>query len=494
MELKAYNSFWDYLFESNDFTGDFLIGSENLNYLDIEKQTKLLSQILLTECKSSLFVPIVSDNSSFFVIAYLSCHRANLIPVPIDPRASEESYLEIVRQTKPEIAFIYSKYTDKIKNYFSNHTKIIDEKMLQDIFTDSTDKKIEHVGVKSKNQPALLLYTSGSTGLPKGVMLSLENLISNSEAILKALPIESSDIQEMVLPFFYSFGLSVLHTILRKKAKMVINNRFLFPSTVIKDIQDFKCTIFSGVPSHFQILAKKTDFLKTEMPSLRMLTQAGGRMPPSLALEIQNHFPEKKLYLMYGATEATARLSVLDPKDLKTKATTIGKPIEGVEFQIRKNSDKEDEGQLWVKGPGIMLGYFQDEAYTNQVIQDGWFYTGDLAKRDTDGFFTVSDRERDFIKSGGYRVSSKEVEDVIMHSPVVVEAAVVAMDDELLGESILAYVVLKQSSDMKNAEQSIKDHCAERLPPHKQPKNIRFLDTLPKNAAGKIIKVKLLNK
>jgi acyl-CoA synthetase (AMP-forming)/AMP-acid ligase II len=212
--------------------------------------------------------------------------------------------------------------------------------------------------------------------------------------------------------------LSLLHTHLKVGGSIVLNNTFLFLGTVIKDLKQFNCTSFSGVPSHFQILLKKSkSFAGSNFPDLKYFTQAGGKLHDLFIKEIVEKFPNINLFIMYGQTEATARLSYLPPDKVETKMGSVGKGIPDVDLKIVDKNDEEvrvgEIGEIIAKGPNIMLGYLNNRP-DDDPIKNGWLYTGDLGKRDEDGFIYITARKKEIIKIGGKRVSPKEVEEVIL--------------------------------------------------------------------------------
>lgn len=337
---------------------------------------------------------------------------------------------------------------------------------------------------------ASIIFTSGSTALPKGVMISHENIIANTNSIVEYLTLTSDDIIEVVLPFFYCYGLSLLHTHVKAGGSLVLNNSFLLFSTVINDLLKYQCTGFAGVPSHFQILLRKSDtFTKTEFPHLRYVTQAGGKLPEPFIKEFIAAFPAVRFYVMYGQTEATARLSYLPPELLSKKMGAIGKGIPGVTLEVLNkdgNPIKPGEiGEIVAKGKNIMLGYLADERETARVLRDRKLRTGDLATVDDEGYIYLVAREKEILKVGGERVSPKEIEEVIVSLPEVVDCSIVGISDEVLGEAVKVFVVLSDKAERKLSKAEIISHCQKRLSRNKIPKDIQFVDKLPVNATGK---------
>jgi long-chain acyl-CoA synthetase len=347
----------------------------------------------------------------------------------------------------------------------------------------------------SEQDLAAILYTSGSTGKPRGATLTHRNLAANTHQILAYLELTEQDSVLVVLPFHYSFGKSLLLTHCAVGGRLVIDNRFAYPQAVLETMAREQVSGFSGVPSTYAILCAKTDFLARDWPHLRYLTQAGGAMAPALTLRIRDALPERvRLFVMYGQTEASARLSYLPPERLREKLGSIGIPIPGVSLTVSAPDGSPcapgEAGEIVAAGDNIMQGYWNDPQETAKVLRDGQLLTGDLARQDEDGFLWIVDRKKNMIKCGAHRVSAKEIEETLAQLPGVVEACVVGVPDALLGEAIEAFVVCTPAAGL--GERDVLHHCHQRLALFKLPRKVHFLESLPKSAAGKIVKAELV--
>lgn len=343
----------------------------------------------------------------------------------------------------------------------------------------------------SQEDLAAIVYTSGSTGRPKGVTLTHKNLCTNTASIVSYLELHESDRIMAVLPFYYVYGKTLLNTHFMVGGSVVLNNRFAFPNSVIKDMAEKEVTGFAGVPSTFAILLNRSVFAKTPVPSLRYITQAGGAMAPALTRRLIECIGAASLFIMYGATEASARLTYLPPERLlKDKLGSIGIPIPDVEITIRDNDgnilNNGEVGNICACGDNIMQGYWQDQEETDKALKPWGLVTGDLGHRDEDGFIYLTGRKKHMLKIGGERVSPKEIEEAIMESGLVHEVAVIGRYDEYLSEVAEAFVV---PLDEKAFDvEALKAFAVSRLASHKHPKYWNILRALPKKSSGKIDK------
>jgi long-chain acyl-CoA synthetase len=341
--------------------------------------------------------------------------------------------------------------------------------------------------------PALVLYTSGSTGRPRGVVQTFRNVAANTRSIVEYLGLAAADRVMAILPFYYCYGRSLLQTHLFAGGSVFVDPRFMFPRVVVEAIGTEGCTGFAGVPMTFEILRREVDVRSIPMPRLRYLTQAGGPMRPDTIRWVRETFAPARLFVMYGQTEATARLSYLPPERAEEKHGSIGIAIPGVELRVVDEGGRElprgEAGHLVARGENVTPGYLDAPEETQAILHDGWLWTGDLARRDEDGFFFIVGRAKDILKIGGHRVSPIEIENVVMEHPAVAEVAVIGAEDALQGELAIAYVVPRPGASV--AEGDVRRFCRERLPAHKVPARVVQVSTIPRNPSGKPLKAEL---
>lgn len=480
----------DYFFEKTSLSSkDFIIGTqEKISFEAVYEASNKVAAFLNSEIGSGEKIILVGQNSVFLVAAYLGILKSGNICVPLNPAIEQTNLDYIIEKTKAKLVF----FSKIVLNKLQVNIPIVSETDYAVIL----DSKYEIETGRNKpfdpNSIAEIIFTSGSTSVPKGVMLTHRNIISNTDSIISYLNINEDDRMLVVLPFFYCYGLSLLHTHLRIGAQLVFNNNFMFLASTINNLNKYNCTGFAGVPSHFQILLRKTElFKKSTFPSLRYVTQAGGKLHNSFINEFIGTFPSTKFFVMYGQTEATARLSYLPPEILTKKMGSIGKGIPGVTLKVVNEHGNEVQpgivGEIVAKGENIMAGYFDDQEETSKALQNGWLHTGDLGTIDEDGYIYLTARKKEIIKVGGKRISPKEIEEIIQAIPEVIDCAVEGIPDEILGECIKLTVVKNDKGDYLT-ENFIKDYCSSRLSPYKIPTVIEFRESATLNAVGKKVK------
>jgi acyl-CoA synthetase (AMP-forming)/AMP-acid ligase II len=449
-------------------------------------------------------VGIYAENSLFSVAAYLGAMHAGCAAVPISPVLAQTEVQAIARSTGMRVAFVEPRAGAEWATVLASvECAVVDRPTPSDAertpapFSEllaAAPEDLRESVQRGEEDLAALLFSSGSTGKPRGVMLSHKNLWANTESILAALGIQADDRVMAVLPFHYSFGASLLHTHLAAGASIVVDRRFMFPDKVLQRLIDTRCTGFAGVPSHYQILLRRSRFKQMRFPDLRWLQQAGGKLAESFVREIRQALPAVKLFVMYGATEATARIAVMPADQIDSHPASIGKAIANVKIELLADDGKPvaqgEVGEIVVEGPNVAAGYFEDPAETAATFRSGKLHTGDLARADADGYLYVVDRAKSFLKCGGTRTSAQRIEEELLRFPDVVEVCVVGMPDELLGEAVAAFVVARDPSDTTMAHR-FRTFAQVQLPPTLQPKRIEIVPALPKNAAGKVMRREL---
>ena len=432
-------------------------------------------------------VALLTRNSSEAVAAYFGILSAGAVAVPINHSSEAEIVRDVVEDSEAK-ALVQEPMLGRRAGDLGdiqrlNLPEIAD---FQDTATNSADS---HADVTADDL-ASIVYTSGSTSKPMGVMLSHQNLTSNGLSIAEYMKLRENESVLCVLPLYYIYGFSLVLSHMAVGGCVVFENRFLYPQTVVDSLAATNATGFAGVSSHYHLLMRDTDFLTRDFPALRYFQHAGDKMPTTTTGKIVEAFPNKELYLMYGQTEAAPRLSYLHPSKTATKPASVGQAIPGVDLKVIREDgsdcDAEEDGQIVAAGPNIMRGYWKHPQKTAEKLRDGWLHTGDLGHVDTDGDIFISGRASQFLKVGGRRISPTEIEGVCLEHPSVDEAAVIGVDDEVLGQRTKLFVVPNETDS-----DELMEFLKKRLPTYKLPSEIETLAQLPKKANGKVDKNQL---
>jgi long-chain acyl-CoA synthetase len=478
----------DYFFEkSHNLDKPFLTGKEETSFRQLYDSTSLLSAWLENEVGRDRNIVLLSVNNIFFITAYLAIIKSGNVCIPLDPSIEKDNFRYISELTNPSLIFVTRDIARKLE--LSEDRCIHPDSMPQ---YNGKVKEGPEAGF-DREKCAEIIFTSGSTGKPKGVMISHKNLIANTSSIIEYLRLTENDRMLVVLPFYYCYGLSLFHTHLRVGGSIVLNNSFIFLGGIIRDLRDQKCTGFAGVPSHFQILLRKSEsFRQTKFPDLKYVTQAGGKLAPIFIDEFRQSFPEVTFWVMYGQTEATARLSYLPPELYEAKKGSMGKGIPDVELRVVDEKGKPvkpgETGEVIAHGDNIMIGYFNDDEGTASALRNDWLYTGDLGTVDEDGYIFLTARKKEIIKVRGKRISPKEIEAVILEIPQVIDCTIEGVEDEIQGEMLKATVVLRKDGDTRLTAEAIMEHCSKHLALFKIPQVYDLKEELTISATGKKIK------
>ena len=339
---------------------------------------------------------------------------------------------------------------------------------------------------------AMFLYTGGTTGVSKGAVLTHRNLVANVIQI-RTWYCEVKDNEEVVLcalPFFHSYGLTTcLHMAVLLSSTMVLIPNPRDIKTLLKAIQKEKATLFSGVPTLFVAINNFPEISKYDLSSIKACVSGGAPLP----LEVARQFEEIShgaLVEGYGLSE-TSPVTHANSINGKRKEGSIGIPLPNtdalvVDPETKKALPKGEVGELAVKGPQVMNGYWKMDKETKEVLRDGWLYTGDMSKMDEDGYFYIVDRKKDMIIAGGFNIFPREIEEVLYQHPKILEAAVIGLPDEYRGETVKAFVVCKEGASLSFEE--VIEFCKSKLAPFKVPKLVEFRDSLPKSNIGKVLR------
>lgn len=483
--------------------------TDRITYQEINAKANQLARLLKDlHIGSQDIVVLMMDNCVEYIISYYAVLKTGAAVVPFSNDLKPDTIDYLLDELSARALITAKKFERRLK-VSHLHASSLELMIIKDSILD-WDDKADELTIKpwstvdsypqtdnldldiEKNQLASIIYTSGSSGTPKGVMLSHGNITANTRSICEYLELTSNDIQMVVLPFFYVMGKSLLNTIFSVGGTVVINNKFAFPASVLNQMEAENVTMFSGVPSTFAFLLNRSPLasFKKKLKHLRCCTQAGGHMAASIKKKLIKTLPDNtRICIMYGATEASARMTWLEPDVLEAKMDSIGKAIPGVTMKLLDKNNREvaqgETGELVATGDNIMLGYWKKPEITAKALDEHGYHTGDQAYQDEDGYYFIKGRKDSLLKVGGHRINPQEIEDALLETDLVEESAVIGREDDLLGKKLVAFVSVKDKNTSAN---TILSQCAQLLPKYKMPSELNILKNLPKNANGKLDK------
>jgi long-chain acyl-CoA synthetase len=419
-----------------------------------------------------------------------------MVPLNISFKAPAVEY--ILNNSEARVIITSKKFLPLIKECsldFLENIILVDGDKSDDyiLLSDLKDQKITLPQLENIDQEstAACLYTSGTTGQPKGAMLTHHNLIFDTQKSIEHLKVDDSDRYICVLPMFHAFAETVCMLMpMFLGAEIVIVDRFL-PEKVLKTIQEKNVTFFAGVPTMYSALLNVKNKDEYDLSNLNLCISGGAAMPQQTMEDFEKTF-NVKILEGNGPTE-TSPVAYVNPVEGEKKSGSVGLPIPETEAKIVDEEDNElprgEIGEITVRGEHVMKGYFKMPEATAETLRNGWLHTGDLGKMDQDGYVYIVDRKKDMINVGGMNVYPREIEEQLYKHPKIREAAVVATKDELRGEIPKAVIVLQDGES--STEREIQKYCMKYFANYKIPKLVDFSDELPKNATGKIDKKSL---
>jgi len=347
---------------------------------------------------------------------------------------------------------------------------------------------VEEVVDRADDDPAVIIYTSGTTGTPKGATLMHTNLASGAETARELVDAQPGWVALATLPLFHVFGMnSVMNVAVRARGLLTLLPRFE-PAKALEIIERDKVNSFAGVPTMYTALLNHPDRDQHDLSTLELCVSGGSALPVEVLRGFDEAFGAKVLE-GYGLSETTGMGSFNVP-DRDRKPGSIGVPVGGTEMKVVDDDDNDvpqgDPGEIVMRGPFVMKGYWNKDEATEEVMRGGWFHTGDVATVDEEGYFFIVDRKKDLIIRGGYNVYPREIEEALYEHPAVREAAVIGVPHEAMGEEVGAAVALKEGAEA--TEDELRSFMKERVAAYKYPRVIWFVDDLPKGPTGKILK------
>src|SRR3990167_3695561 len=459
---------------------------------------KLANGLLTLGIKKSDKAAIYLPNNPEYIYSYLALFSLGATVVPLDYMLTEDELASCLSHCQGKLLIAKEKDSLSLENLKKRvpsleNIIILGEsksnfKSFQDVLNSARPLPVE-IEIDD-HDPALIMYTSGTTGSPKGILLNYRHLDGSPKAMEYFVDLTDKDVKISALPLSHSAGLIYIQNCICYGITLVLMERFQ-PLEFLKNIQKYRVTCFHLVPSMYYAILNLKEFESFDLSSLRWLVVFGAPSDPHSLRRFQQYCPKAHLLNGWGLTETCPPNTVI-PLGSK-KIESVGKPAPWVEIKIVGDQDNElpqgQVGEIVIRGWVVMEGYYKDPEATAEVIRNGWFHSGDLGRFDEEGFLYIAGRKKDMIKVSGEIVYSFEVENVLLKHPAIQEAAVVGMSDQLRGEIIKAFVVSKKALEVK--PEDIRSFCRQHLAHFKVPHEVEFRDSLPKTPSGKIQKERL---
>lgn len=500
-------------------------GQNRFTFKKVIDRARELAQVFLqTGMEPGDRVAIIHHNCHIYLEAYFAAAYANLILTSINYRLSEADLEFILKDSGSKLLISHISFKDKVINSLKRSNEnlplksiIWSGKIEQNEIEMKKYSSIEYESAlsnapdcplpksKGNDEPAHLYYTSGTTGKPKGVVLTHENVITHALGTIEEFQLTHSDVWGHIAPLYHLADAWATFAITMVGGGHVLVPKFE-PAKVLEIIQKEKITITNLIPTMLNMMVNEPGAANMSYPSLRYMLSGGAPIAPELVRKVVQTFGCEYAQT-YGMTETSPYLTVsLLKEHLKQLPedkrfwyqSRTGRPFINVELKVINETgqevkpDNSEVGEIWVRGPSIFPGYWNNPEENSKAFEDGWFKTGDLAVVELEGYINIVDRKKDMIITGGENVYSTEVEHILYEHPRVLEAVVIGVHDEKWGEAVKAVIVLKDGITVE--ENEIIDFCKARLAHFKAPKSVDFVTDLPKTGTGKIFKKALKEK
>jgi acyl-CoA synthetase (AMP-forming)/AMP-acid ligase II len=442
---------------------------------------------------------------------YFAVAQLDAVYVPLNFRAKAEELNQMVAIAQPSLLFIGERYLPLVQDSVNESGLTLDQVVLLDgvplpgacsyeeLLQSGSEEQLLFPEADGEDT-TVIMFTAGTTGVPKGVMLSHDSFASYLLATVSPADPDIEETNLITVPFYHIAGLQAALAAVYGGRTLAVMRQFE-PLEWLTLAQNHRANRAMLVPTMLKRLMDHPQFHEFDLSSLRVITYGAAPMPLPVIQQAIKEFPNARFINAFGQTETASTITMLPPEDhvlegtpeeidkKLRRLTSIGRPLDDVEVMIVSEEGTPvpagEVGEIVARGPRMMRGYWQQEAATRDAIRSGWVYTGDLAHQDEDGYIYLAGRARDFIKRGGEMISPEEVEQVLISHPDVEDAAVIGVPDLEWGEEVRA-VVVRRSSNVD--EKDLIDYCHQRLASFKRPRSVVFMDELPRNAMGKVLK------
>ncbi len=479
-----------------------ICGDLRWSYRELESMVNRASFFLSERCGLGKGdrLAVILNNCPEFVVLYLAVTSLGAVFVPLNGRLKARELLPQIMKARPKVLVSgedtwpeVQELLDKIQGLvriFKLGDPAFGAESLEELLLGSEvpAPSLDHI---QEGDLCSIIFTSGTTGTPKGVMISHRNVVNTAQACARVFSSTCQDVDLIMVPLFHVTG---LHTQLCKSLYLgstTVLMRSFKADQALEIIERERVSLSISVPTIYWLMLNSPSFKGRDLTSFRTIVYGGAPCPPELISRLQEAFPWASLINAGGLTEGTSLQYALPPQDALRKAGSVGFPTPCTEARIVDEDGKEvplgEVGELLLKGAAIAMGYWEDPVETSKTFKAGWLHTGDMAKLDEEGYLWLMDRKKDMIIRGGENIYSIEVENVLYAFPKVLEAAVVGMPDPVFGEQVKAFVVLREAE--QSTQEEIREFCSQHLADYKVPKFIQILkEPLPRNPGGKVQK------
>lgn len=462
---------------------------------------RLANALLMHGLKKGDRVAILFFNGVHFAETYFAAIKAGLVATPINTRLAVPEILHLINNSRSTILFYDALFEARLKEvrdrlgtirrFVSPHPGDRALAMGYDEFAATGENTNPAQPPVDESDPCQLMYTSGTTGRPKGAVLTHGNIIWNLFNTISGREDRPGERAVIVGPLFHAAALNNHFTIQIALGGTSILVRKFEPVSLLRTIQKERATVMSGAPALYNMLINHPKAHAFDVSSINKCTAGADKLIMETKKRIMDFFPNiQGVYDVYGCTEASPSITILGAGDSMRKDLSVGKALPFLDARVVDENDNPlppgEVGEIVCRGANVMKGYDEDSDATKDAIRDGWLHTGDLARMDEEGFFYIVDRKKDMIVSGGENIYPREVESVLMAHPAIEDVAVVGIPDADWGESVKAFVVPKEGHPLD--EQAVIDFCRPFLAGYKKPKFVAFVDAIPKNPLGKVLK------
>lgn len=447
-------------------------------------------------------VALILYNSVEFIECFFALGKIGAVVVPVNFRLQTREFEYILKNSDAKMLIAHHDFINVIEQIQSN-LPFLEAVIITDqrpeinhshfLFHEIFDSvyKLTYEDLKDDDD-FLIVYTSGTTGKPKGAVLTHKNVFMNAVNMCLECNLTKDEVQIITTPLFHIGGISAMTMIALVGGRSILHKKF-DPEHILQNFDTEKVTYSFMVPSMWNILFEVKNFEQYNVNSLRIICTGAASTPLELKKKLMKNFPNAGVFDTFGHTETSASTATLKACDSLNKTGSVGLPYSNVEVRVVDGTMNDvgpgQVGEIIYRGPTTMKEYYNSPEATEQALMGGWLHSGDLVLVDEDGYITVVDRKKDMIISGGENIYPKEIEEALYTHPDILEAAVIGVPDEKWGETVKAYIVTR--NEKRLTEQEVINYCAERIARYKKPQFVEFIDELPKNASGKILKTRL---